>query len=997
MTKKTKIKKAKIKKPLKLSTILSSFVLFLMVLTLTVAATGFAYISSVIAKAPTLDPSDFDSAQSTKIYDKDGVLIADIGMELRDIVTYDDLPQTTIDAFLAIEDSRFFEHNGFDVPRFIKVSLETIKTLDFGAGGSTLTMQLVKNTYFGSTEQIEAEGNSIIDKINRKIKEIYLALEAEKVLSKERILELYLNKINFGVPLNKRGIQTASQYYFGKKVTDLTLVESALLAGIINKPSTFNPLGYSNPDINYLQESIDRTHTVLDLMIRHGYISQEEYDQAVKINIADLLVGSLAATANTPYQSYVDTVINEVIKVTGQNPVDVPMVIYTSMDRTVQDQVEAIQNGVGITWVDDRLQMGAITLNNQTGEIIAIGGGRFYNGERLFNRATDMFRQPGSSMKPVLSYLLAFEYLGWSTKHMLSDEPYSYSTTNPDMIVGNVNGTYQGDVMLEYAMGWSLNIPAILTLKQVVSVVGSSAVVDHLNAMGYSDVTLGKGDMAFDLGYAIGGSSLRVSPYQMAAAYAVLFNEGQYIQPHTVLRIEFLDGTPPLVPSYSKTQVISEDAAYLSSRLIINNVIGDYFTGYKKMRRDYTTFLKSGTSDWGKEGIPYGIPENADKDLWFLSGSTEYTTALWIGFDNAVLGKLSYVNDAIKKKNYRENIASLILDSIYSTRNKPSDLAKPAGVVSITHVLGIFPYVSILPSMNETLAVTGWIKKSFANIPQLTVPAIYDPSTMTLDLQPNGPLKHLTITMNDYPDPLALILAPNTRDMTLTVGPTTITAVGKRLFDYSWIFGPVQYHARIVVDDVTVSTLNSATAIMETDLDITPANNVLVCSYYGYETALDHSAEICEPINFANMSVTSPAQTTGSTISSLETWLALNGLTNYTITYQMPISTDPTKLGTIASISNLNPATIYTYDQLSALHFDIVVYDKEINLFSDFIGNAYARPTYYDYLNYTEPLIGATVNTITVNYFQVDGTNSTFKLSELYHAIQLSSTRLKFN
>jgi hypothetical protein len=299
--------------------------------------------------------------------------------------------------------------------------------------------------------------------------------------------------------------------------------------------------------------------------------------------------------------------------------------------------------------------------------------------------------------------------------------------------------------------------------------------------------------------------------------------------------------------------------------------------------------------------------------------------------------------------------------------------------------------------MNETLAVQGWIKKSFASISQLTVPAVYDPSTMTLDLQPNGSLKHLKITMSDYPDPLALILAPNTREMSLTVGNVTVTSVGKRLFDYSWIFGPIQYHARIVVDGVTVSTLNSATAIMETDLDITPANSVLVCSYYGYETAPDHSAEICEPVNFANMSVTSPSITTGGSISSLEAWLALNGLTNYTITYQMPPTTDPTKLGTVASITNLNVDTTYTYDQLNALHFDIVVYDKTINLFSDFIGNAYARPSYYDYLNYTEPLIGATVNTITVNYFQVDATNSTFKLSELYNAIQLSSTRLKFN
>jgi len=989
-------KKPKIKRHIKLSTVFASIMLFLMISALVVTGTGVVYISGVLAAAPTLDPSDFESAQSTKIYDKDGVLIADIGMEKRDLITYSDLPQSTVDAFLAIEDSRFFEHNGFDVPRFIKVSLETVSSGEFGAGGSTLTMQLVKNTYFGSEEQQQAE-TSIIEKLNRKIQEIYLALEAEQVLSKARILELYLNKINFGVPANKRGIQTASQYYFAKNVQDLNLVESAMLAGIINKPTRYNPMQTLNPDVNYVQESIDRTHTVLYMMLYHGYITQDEYDQAMKVDLMNLVVGSLAATVNTPYQSYVDTVINEVTTLTGQNPVDVPMVIYTNMDRALQDKVEDIQNGNTFKWYEDRIQMGLITIDNQTGAIMAVGGGRNYNGERLFNRATDMFRQPGSTMKSVLSYLLAFEYLGWSTDHIISDEPYSFSMNDPKMIVANVFDKYQGDVTMEYAVGWSLNIPAILTLKQVVSVIGSAAVVEHLNNMGFGDVKLGTGSMSFDLGYAIGGSTLRVSPYQLGGAYSVLFNGGNYIQPHTVSRVEFLDGTAPLVPTYAKTQVVSTDAAFLVTRLLKNNVEGSYFGGYAQLRRPYPVYLKTGTSNWGEEAKVYGIPDGASKDLWMVSGTSEYTTALWVGFDSAIKGQLSYINDAVAKRGYREKISTAVLDTLYATRDKPNDVVKPNGVTQITHVLGVFPYVSPLPNMNPMLITTGWIKKSFANMGVLSVPAVYDPTSVAAIVTPNSGLKHVTVTLNDYPDPLALLLAPNTREMTLTVKNVTINAVGNRAFDYSWVYGPIKYFARISVDGTTVDTITSSSPIIETDLSITPANEVIVCGYFGYETAPNHSAEICQTLDLNNMSITAPTTLTGAKIDDVLSWLSINGLTDYSITYQLPPTTDGTKLGTIASITNLNEGETYTYNQLSNKHFDIVVYDKVIDLYNGFVNKPFVTPSYYDYIPFAKPAEGITITSILIDYNTVDATTPPYMLSELYRLFQISTTRIDFN
>ncbi len=989
-------KKPKFKFHIRIGTLLSTILLIFMISALVIAGTGFAYISSVVASAPTLDPADFDSLESTKIFDKDGVLITTLGGEKRELITYDDLPQSTIDAFMAIEDSRFFQHNGFDVPRFIKVSLETLTQGEFGAGGSTLTMQLVKNTYFSSAEQLEAEYN-IIEKINRKIQEIYMALEAEQVLSKQRILELYLNKINFGVPANKRGIQTAAQFYFGKNVSDLNLVESAMLAGIINKPSRYNPLYTADTDINYVKESVDRTHTVLYMMKYHGYITSTEYEQALLVDIPNLIVGSLAATSSSPYQSYIDTVINEVTTLTGQNPVDVPMNIYTNMDRALQDKVESIQNGNEFKWVYDHLQTAMITVDNMTGAILAIGGGRYYNGERLFNRATDMFRQPGSIMKSVLPYLLAFEYLGWSTKHVISDEPYSFSEINPKMIVSNVNGKYQGDVTVEYAMGFSLNIPAILTLKNVVSVIGSAAVVEHLNNMGFTKVNLGTGDMVFDLGYAIGGSTLRVSPFQMAAAYAVLFNAGQYIQPHTVTRIEFQDGTDPMVPSYIKTQVVSPEAAYLVTRLLKNNVDGSYFSTYKMLRRKYPTYVKTGTSNWGEEGLALGIPDGSSKDHWMYSGTSEYTNMVWIGFDTAKLGQLSYMNNTIVYQNYREKISGLLIDTLYANRTAPVDVDKPSTVETITHVLGVYPYVAPLPNMNPNLITTGMIKKSFASLGTLKVPAVADPTGMTVSVIPAGGLKQITVKLDDYPDPTALVSALPTRNMSLTVKDVTITAVGVRMFDYSWVYGPVKYFARITVDGVTVDTISSSSPIMSTSLTITPSNTTVVCGYYGYETAATHSKEKCETLDFNNINVTAPAKLAGSTLTSLEEWLSINGLSDYTITYKLPTTTDPTKLGTVASITNLNEGETYKYNQLSTKHFDIVVYDKVINLYTEFINKSYSTPDYYPYLLYTQPAPGAVVTSIKLNHTAVDATTPTITLSDLYDAVQASTTNLIFN
>lgn len=368
------------------------FVYFLLIAGLIVGGGGLYVASVMIKDAPEISLSDFEGLESSQVYDKDGNLITELGAYLRENITYDDMPASLVDAFVAIEDSRFFEHPGFDVPRFAKAALENLKSKSFGQGGSTFTMQLVKNTYF---QVDDLENSTIAEKsVDRKVQEIWTALKLETLIDKKQIFQLYLNKLNFGG--NIRGVQKAAQYYFGKNANDLSLSESALLAGIINRPNAYNP--YENLDY-----ATNRRNTVLDMMVYHGYISELEAELAKSIRVEDLLVGEdyTISESGGPYQAYVDAVIEEVKQITGKDPALTPMKVYTNMDRTVQEQIDAIQNGENIEYPDELMQIAIVSMDNQTGEIRGLGGGRNYSGARLLNRAISQFKQPGSAGQAV--------------------------------------------------------------------------------------------------------------------------------------------------------------------------------------------------------------------------------------------------------------------------------------------------------------------------------------------------------------------------------------------------------------------------------------------------------------------------------------------------------------------------------------------------------------------------------------------------------------------
>lgn len=702
-TKKTKIQTRKI---------INFAILILITLSLIVGIIGLTYLGNVVGKSPALDPKDFIAQESSKIFDAEGNLIADVGLQIRENITYDDIPQSVIDAFVSVEDSRYFEHNGFDMPRFIKVIFENLKSRSFSQGASTFTMQLVKGTYFETEDALAPREG--LEGVNRKIQEIYLALQTEKIVDKKRILELYLNRINFGVPSNKRGIQTAAEFYFGKNVSELNLVEGAMLAGVINAPNAYTPM--KNLDL-----AENRTAIVLDLMVYHGYITEEEATLAKSIPLENILVGTIkkGTTDAIPYQAYIDAVIDEVNTITGLDPVTTSMRIYTTMDPSVQDAIEAIQLGENenVVWPNEIIQTAMVTMNNKTGEIIAIGGGRSYEGERMFNRATDMRRQPGSSAKLILTYPLAFEYLGWSTVHTLEDKPIKYP--GMDIVIKNFDDNYRGNVTIERAIGISLNIPAIETITAVVNEIGNKKVVAYLNSLGFDSVT----SQTFDLGYGIGGSDFTVSPLQMAGAYSAMVNAGMYVKPHTVTRIEFMDGvTDTITPVYTPASVLSKQAAYITTAMMERDVSGPYRNFMQILQRDYSVYAKTGTSDWGDTGVEYGIPEGSAKDKWMIASTSEFTTAVWVGYDKAVKDQPSYLTQKQINLNLPGRVNSQILNAIYADRTKPKSVPRPDGVSDISHIIGVYPYLAPGSNNDSNFVVTGLIKSEFANISSAYAP-----------------------------------------------------------------------------------------------------------------------------------------------------------------------------------------------------------------------------------------------------------------------------------
>lgn len=818
------------------STIVNLFIVLILVTMLAGGTVGFFYASKVIADGPILNINDFNSLQSSSVYDDEGELIMDIGKELRENLTYSQMPQCVIDAFVSIEDSRYFTHNGFDLPRFTQAAINNLKNLDFGQGGSTFTMQMVKYTYFLQ----EGEGGAV-KSVERKLQEIFIALEADTKLSKKQIFQNYVNKINYGGPA--RGLQKASKYYFGKGVEEIGLSEAALLAGVINLPNYYNP--YYNLDAATI-----RRNEVLNLMAYHGYISELDYQMAKATKLEDLLIGFETVGDVIPFQSYVDTVITEVEKITGKDPYETPMKIYTAMNRKAQLAIEDAQNGknkkVKIN-AHKYLDSALVALNHES-EIVVIGGGKNYSGQRVFNKATDMKKQCGSTMKGVLSYPLAFEYLGLTTGSYVDDTPQPYQATSTRIV--DFDGKYKGIITVNNALINSRNVPAVSLFTQVTNLLGPEKMIEYMNSIGFTYVTKD----TFSVMNALGGGDFATSPLQLAGAYNILMNQGLYREPHTIRLVEYYDGTAPYEPAYTPVQVISEQSTYLTATILQRAVTNGPGASYSVVKKSYPVYAKSGTTDWGGAASrALKLPvSNGNKDKWFTTCTTHHAIAVWVGFDKGIPGANTHYSSSLKAKLIDGNLVKVALDALENGKTKPKGLEKPKGIGSASFIKGYTTHYAPVEGMPSEYITSGMNKNGSTASSTYPIPEIglFDSVGYNV-VEPGG--YQVSVTVPEYPDPLLFNVA--SKNKKFTYGSSSWS--GARGNDVTWWMGPVRYYTSIKDPNGTTlfnsgEKFDSTYQISFSDIvGATEGQQLQACSYYAFSKMTDYrSNEVCSPFTY---------------------------------------------------------------------------------------------------------------------------------------------------
>ncbi|MDO5695789.1 MAG: transglycosylase domain-containing protein [Eubacteriales bacterium] len=656
-----------------------------------IAAAGIGTIRGIINNAPNVDNVEITpQAFMTTIYDRDGQEIQRLVQHgsNRIFVPIDQIPKHVQNAFIAIEDERFRSHHGIDLKGIARAAVLGLKRGNFNEGASTITQQLIKNAIFEGGH----EPNFML-KLKRKIQEQYLAIEVEKSVTKDKILEGYLNTINLGN--NSLGIQTASRRYFDKDVQELTLSEAAVLAAIPQNPTLLNPVG--GPERNK-----ERRQTVLDYMLRDEFITQAEYDEAVAddvyarviednvheniydfsyftdslvLSLVDDMMTNLGYSKKEAYNKLfsgglkiystqdlkIQAICDEEV-----NRDDVPVDGYTLMYRlTITDADGNVQNlsDQNITnrlreqnqnneynilvnseeearaLIDDyksslgtydeiaekvvlipQPQMSFTLMDTHTGEVRAIVGGRGpKDGGLTMNRGTNLYRQPGSTIKPLLDYAPGID-MGMFTKNStFRDEPYTYPGG------GRVNtpyGHHFGNVDMTRALCYSLNVPAIKALQQV----GPANAFTYLKRMNFDHILYEpneSGQTDVHLASALGGFTYGVTNLQMTAAYATFGNEGIYNKPRLYTKVLDADGNVLLDNTLESRQIYEKKTArditdILSQlpKIYIKGVFNENFN-----EKTTQVACKTGTTD-------------NYMDSWFCGYTAYYTATAWLGYDN---------------------------------------------------------------------------------------------------------------------------------------------------------------------------------------------------------------------------------------------------------------------------------------------------------------------------------------------------------------------------
>lgn len=566
-----------------------------------------------VSKAPSLSESKLVATTSSKIYDNKNQLIADLGSERRVNAQANDIPTDLVKAIVSIEDHRFFDHRGIDTIRILGAFLRNLQSNSL-QGGSTLTQQLIKLTYFSTSTSDQT--------ISRKAQEAWLAIQLEQKATKQEILTYYINKVYMSN--GNYGMQTAAQNYYGKDLNNLSLPQLALLAGMPQAPNQYDP--YSHPEA-----AQDRRNLVLSEMKNQGYISAEQYEKAVNTPITDGLQ-SLKSASNYPayMDNYLKEVINQVEEETGYNLLTTGMDVYTNVDQEAQKHLWDIYNtDEYVAYPDDELQVASTIVDVSNGKVIAQLGARHQSSNVSFgiNQAVETNRDWGSTMKPITDYAPALEYgIYDSTATIVHDEPYNYPGTNTP--VYNWDRGYFGNITLQYALQQSRNVPAVETLNKV----GLNRAKTFLNGLGIDYPSIHYSN-AISSNTTESDKKYGASSEKMAAAYAAFANGGTYYKPMYIHKVVFSDGSEKEFSNVG-TRAMKETTAYMMTDMM--KTVLTYGTG----RNAYLTWLpqagKTGTSNYTDEEIENHIKTSqfVAPDELFAGYTRKYSMAVWTGYSN---------------------------------------------------------------------------------------------------------------------------------------------------------------------------------------------------------------------------------------------------------------------------------------------------------------------------------------------------------------------------
>ena len=608
------------------------------------------------AKAPTLSEKDLVATTSSKIYDNQNNLIADLGAEKRINVKTNEIPTDLVNAIVAIEDHRFFNHRGID---FIRIGGAFFSNLRGGRqGGSTLTQQLIKLTYFSTSSADQT--------LSRKIQEAWLATQLEQKATKQEILTYYINKVYMSN--GNYGMQTAARSYYAKDLKDLSLPQVALLAGMPQAPNQYDP--YTNPEA-----ALQRRNLVLKEMLDMKSITNEQYESAVNTPVTD---GLQSLTGSSNYPAYMDNYLKEVIQQveeeTGYNVLTTGMDVYTNVDTAAQKRLWDIYNSDEyVNYPDNELQVASTIIDVTNGKVIAQLGSRHQSSNVSFgtNQAVETNRDWGSTMKPISDYAPAIEHEEYSSTGVtIPDTPYNFPGTNTQIY--NWDRQYYGNISMVYALQQSRNVPAVRALEKV----GLKKAQKFLSSIGidYPEMVYAN---AISSNTSDSSNKYGASSEKMAAAYATFANGGTYYKPQYVNRVVFSDGTTKNFDT-SGTRVMKEATAYMMTDMLKSVITAG--TGYNANISGLYHAGKTGTSNYADNELKkltkdYNYSSIVTPDELFVGYTTQYSMAVWTGYTNRLTPVL---DDGIKVATDVYKQMMLYLYEQYGSGSE--DWTQPSGV-----------------------------------------------------------------------------------------------------------------------------------------------------------------------------------------------------------------------------------------------------------------------------------------------------------------------------